>query len=80
MFSSFSLHVCGLELLILYNNIARTCSILGDMDKALHYDKESYRVEKKEIVSSSFAKDDDHISDYCVLPKHVVSTLQNTLM
>jgi len=57
--------------------VARAYSILGDMDKALHYYKESYRLEEKEIVSSSFAKDDAHISDYCVLPKHVVSTLYN---
>ena len=42
---------CVPELATLYSNIARTSILLDDMDQALHYYKEGYYLEEKEIAS-----------------------------
>ena len=61
------------ELLSLYNNIATTHYVLGEMDQALHYYNEMHRLEQEELCSLSVSTH-DNISD---LAKSALSTLQN---
>ena len=61
------------ELLSLYNNIATTHYVIGEMDQALHYYNEIHRLEQEELCSLSISTH-DNISD---LAKSALSTLQN---
>jgi len=66
---------CVTDLSTLYSNIARAYKLLGDVDQALHYYEESYRM----LVEgeNAFATDDNNDTCGRVYAKHTLSTLQD---